>query len=260
MTKNFKMILTKIKNLFEKYTKDDLLFYSYNSVFLNRLTEKIMGCENIVLKIGITGESGVGKSFFTDNASDYLTEKYKIIPAKIKRDEYLKDYSDKILEYGNYNNFSKSGGLEGDCEDFDRLILDIEKLSKGGKVHPKKRHRETGVIEEFDMTKIIHPSKIIMMEGIGIFHNKKLLDTFDIKIYIDAPDNIISNRWGRRSPARGKLGEVAKSSFIITRDMAKKYTVPYKKDSDIILNAESDIKNLKNFIDELHKIISPYCK
>ncbi len=244
-----------ITKLLEKYTQLKL-FNKTNSEFIRKLSEKLKQKPIPTIKIGISGEAGSGKSTFSDWISEILKEKYNIQSHIIRRDQYLRDYSTKIKEYGCYNNYSKTGELEGsECVDFERIIENLNKSSLGENFHPKKRNRESGVVEPYDYSITIPPTPVVIVEGISIFGNTELKKVLDATIYADAPDKLISKRWGKRSPSRGKIGEIAKQCYKVTKEKAKIYTIPYKDTSDIVLNTSSDKALLADFIKEFINLI-----
>ena len=245
-----------LTNLFEKYS-NGILFNEVKPEFIERFTKKLESKPFETLKIGITGEAGCGKSTFVDRIIERLSKKHGVIPCQIRRDEYLKDYSAKIKEYGSYNIYSLTGEMEGsECVDFDRIISDMTQLCEGKTIFPKKRDRASGVVLDYDFEKPMKPSSVILMEVISLFHNKNFKEFLDVSIYAECPEKVIRKRWGQRSPSRGKTGEIARICYHLTKEKANIYTIPYKKDSDLVLNTMTERKVLNNFIDDLMNIIS----
>ena len=243
-----------LTKLFAKYTELKL-FNKINIEPIIKLTQKLKSSTKQPITIGISGESGSGKSTISDWIAEILEENYNLKSHIIRRDQYLRDYSEKIKEYGCYNSYSQTGELEGsECVDFERIIENLKKNSKGEAFHPKKRHRESGIVEPYDYDTIIMPTPIIIVEGISIFGNKDLQKALDLTIYADAPDKLISKRWGKRSSSRGKIGEIAKNCYKVTKEKAKIYTIPYKNSSDIVINASSNKELLSSFIKEFINI------
>lgn len=262
---NASKIQADLQKVFLKHTKgDNPLFEKVNTGFIAKLAKKLDSNPNYTIKIGMTGESGSGKSTYFEWLQKRAKEKYNIQPCEIRRDQYMNSYENGVQAHGgNYNKFSATGALEGsECIDFNRIITDMKKLSKGKTVFPKKRHRNTGVIEAQDFENPIKPAKIILMEGIGLFDNKKFTDSLDIKIYANAPNKIIKQRWFDRAPSRGKTGQDAIDCYKITKEKAKKYTTPFKKNADIILNTqaytEKNKSAINNFTDDFIEVLKKH--
>lgn len=247
-----------LTKLFDKYSKNESepLFQKVNKIFIEKLAEKLNKNPKSSIKIGVTGESGSGKSTFVDWVKERLT--YHNEPSSIiRRDQYMKDYSEKVKEYGNSNAYTITGALEHpDCVDFKRIINDMTELSNGKAVYPKKRFRETGVVLEHDFKNKVEPSQFVIAEGISIFHNPEFKNSLDISIYADTPADIVKQRWFERSASRGKIGTVAEKCFQVAKEQGQKFTVPYKETSDLVINTQNKKNAVFNFIDDLLNIIN----
>ena len=253
-----RIIQKDLTELFEKYTKNEPepLIKNLNKNFIEKLAEKLNKNPKSSIKIGVTGESGSGKSTFVDWVKERLT--YHNEPSSIiRRDQYMKDYSEKVKEYGSSNAYTITGALEHpDCVDFKRIINDMSELSNGKAIYPKKRFRETGVILEHDFNNKVEPSQFVIAEGISIFHNPEFKNSLDISIYADTPADIVKQRWFERSASRGKIGTVAEKCFQVAKEQGQKFTVPYKETSDLVINTQNKKNAVFNFIDDLLNILN----
>src|SRR5947207_4767124 len=78
---------------------------------------------------------------------------------------------------------------------------------------------------------------IIVIEGILIFAEQRLLDEMDIKVYVDTPDDIRFIRRLRRDIAeRGRTVESVIEQYLATvRPMHMQFVEPSKRHADVII-------------------------
>jgi len=245
-------------DLFVNYSKPqkNSIFTLINTNFIDPLASKLFKNADAPLKIGVTGESGSGKSTFVANTKILLAQNHGVEVSGIYRDHYLKDYSEEAIKHGGTNNYTMTGMLETpDSIDFDRIMSDIKELEEGKVVLPKKRYRETGVVIEHDEKNPIFPSQFIFIEGISLFHNPEFKNGLDISIYADAPEEVIKERWFNRANSRGKQGDVAKQCYDVAKEMAQLYTISYRETSDLAFDTQADKSLLEKFLNDFIKII-----
>ena len=86
-------------------------------------------------------------------------------------------------------------------------------------------------------TEIVEPSDLIIVEGILIFCFPELLQLFDMKIFVDTPDDIrFIRRLKRDIEKRGRTIEsVVNQYFATVRPMHHTFVEPSKRNADIIV-------------------------
>ena len=86
-------------------------------------------------------------------------------------------------------------------------------------------------------TRAVEPKPIVIVEGILIFTEPRLLEQFDIKVFVDTPDDIRFIRRLRRDIAeRGRTVESVIEQYISTvRPMHMQFVEPSKRHADVII-------------------------
>ncbi len=88
-----------------------------------------------------------------------------------------------------------------------------------------------------DRTEEVHPTKVIIVEGILIFADEELADEMDIKIFVDTDaDERILRRILRDVRERGRTLESVVEQYLTTvKPMHEQYVEPSKRRADIIM-------------------------
>jgi uridine kinase len=86
-------------------------------------------------------------------------------------------------------------------------------------------------------TRSVEPKPIVIVEGILIFADPRLLEQMDIKVFVDTPDDIRFIRRLRRDIAeRGRTAESVIEQYLATvRPMHMQFVEPSKRHADVII-------------------------
>ncbi len=86
-------------------------------------------------------------------------------------------------------------------------------------------------------TRTVLPQPVILVEGILIFVESELRDLFDIRIFVDAPDDIrFIRRLRRDTVERGRTVESVIEQYLATvRPMHLEFVEPSKRYADVII-------------------------
>jgi len=86
-------------------------------------------------------------------------------------------------------------------------------------------------------TRTVEPKPIVILEGILIFAEPRLLEQMDIKVFVDTPDDIRFIRRLRRDLAeRGRTLDSVIEQYIGTvRPMHMQFVEPSKRHADVII-------------------------
>lgn len=179
--------------------------------------------------IGIAGGSGSGKSTVLDRLLEGLGED-SVGVSVVDHDAYYVDLSHRTPEERAGFNFDHPDALETDLlvEQLDRLTAGepIEKPTYDFTMHTRTEQTET-----------VEPAPVIIVEGILVLAEPSLVQRMDIRIFIDADDDIrLVRRIRRDMEDRGRSLESILSQYEKTvRPMHIEFVEPSKRKADIII-------------------------
>jgi uridine kinase len=148
----------------------------------------------------------------------------------LQQDSYYRNLNDLPLDYRQEVNFDHP-----DAVDNDLLVKHIRRLKSGAPVELPVYDFKTN--SRLNETQHLEPKPIIIVEGILIFVDARLLEEMDIKIFVDTPDDIRFIRRLRRDVAeRGRTVESVIEQYLATvRPMHMQFVEPSKRYADVII-------------------------
>ena len=119
--------------------------------------------------------------------------------------------------------------------DTDQMIQDLEDLRAGKDIQCPVY--DYTIHDRTEDTLTVHPTKVILVEGILIFENKALRDLMDIKIFVDTDADVrILRRILRDVKERGRsLDSVVEQYLSTVKPMHEQFVEPSKRCADIIV-------------------------
>jgi uridine kinase len=182
---------------------------------------------NSVYVIGIAGGSGSGKSTFAAR----LREQFPDSVALISCDNYYRAHDDIPLEERRLLNYDAPESLE-----FDLMVSHLQALKRGEAVDCPVY--DFALHNRSDKVLRIDPKPVILMDGILIFSDLVLRETFDLRIYVEADaDERILRRARRDMEVRGRhIDDIMEQYLTTVKPMHEQYVEPSKKHADLILN------------------------
>lgn len=177
--------------------------------------------------IGICGGTGSGKTTVANRILESVCAREV---AFIQQDSYYRNLKDLPLDYRQAANFDHPDALDNDL-----LVNHVRKLKAGDSVelpiYDFKSH--TRLNETF----LIEPKPIVIVEGILIFSEARLLEQMDIKVFVDTPDDIRFIRRLKRDVAeRGRTVDSVIEQYLATvRPMHMQFVEPSKRYADVII-------------------------
>jgi uridine kinase len=179
------------------------------------------------LIIGISGGTGSGK---TSVATGILETVKACEVVFIQQDSYYRNLKDMPLDFRQVANFDHPDAIDNDL-----LVNHVRKLRAGEPVdlpiYDFRTHTRS------NETRPVEPKPIVIVEGILIFADPRLLEQLDVKVFVDTPDDIRFIRRLRRDVAeRGRTVESVIEQYLATvRPMHMQFIEPSKRYADVII-------------------------
>lgn len=184
--------------------------------------------------IGICGGSGSGKTSFIKKLRERFPESDVSI---VSQDDYYFPRSKQEKDEKGIENFDLPDSI-----DKKKLRQDIHSLMEGNTLTFKEYVFNND--EAIANTITIKPAPIIIVEGLFVFHYKKLAQLFDLKVYIHAKDNLkVIRRIYRDQVERNyPIDDVLYRYQHHVLPAYEAYILPYKEMADVIINNNDHFK------------------
>jgi uridine kinase len=181
----------------------------------------------VSLIIGISGGTGSGKTTVANRILESVSASEVVF---IQQDSYYRNINDLPLDYRNIANFDHPDALDNDL-----LVNHVRRLKAGEAVELPLYDFKTSM--RLNETRHVEPKPIVIVEGILIFVDPRLLEQMDIKVFVDTPDDIRFIRRLRRDlDERGRTVESVIEQYIGTvRPMHMQFVEPSKRHADVII-------------------------
>jgi uridine kinase len=177
--------------------------------------------------IGITGGSASGKTLFlTRLMEQFDTDDICLL----SQDNYYRPKEHQTKDENGIENFDLPGAIDDVA-----FAADVEKLRSGEIVT-----REEYTFNNSDkIPHLLHfyPKKILVVEGIFVFHFPEVAKLLDLKIFIDAQDKIkLKRRIKRDNEERGyDLQDVMYRWKYHVKPTYEEFIRPHKRSCDIVI-------------------------
>ncbi len=177
--------------------------------------------------IGICGGTGSGKTTIARAIVEAVGAENVVL---VEQDSYYRDLADMPLDERHQANFDHP-----DSVDSNMMVHHIMRLKQGLQaempLYDFKTHTRTKKIE------IIEPRPVVIVEGILIFAEPRVLDLLDVRVFVDTPDDVrLIRRLKRDHAERGRTYEHTMDQYMRTiRPMHFEFVDPSKRHADIII-------------------------
>lgn len=190
--------------------------------------------------IGVAGGSGSGKTTVAHNLVNAFKSEDAVL---VEQDAYYTELNHLTIEEKAKVNFDHPNSIE-----FELLKKHLIKLSKGEGIERPIYDFKTHSRKEETVS--IHPSKIVIVEGILLFAVPEIRDLFDVKIFVDTDaDEMLLRRIERDINERGRTFESVKNQYLNTvKPMYLEFCEPSKRYADVIIPRGGENKIAINMI------------
>ncbi len=177
--------------------------------------------------IGICGGTGSGKTTISRKIVEAVGRENVVL---VEQDSYYRNLADMPLDERHQANFDHPDSIDSDM-----LVNHIRRLKQGLEVemplYDFKTHTRSDRIE------IIEPKQVVIVEGILIFAETRVLDMLDVRVFVDTPDDVrFIRRLQRDITERGRTVESVIAQYYRTvRPMHHEFVEPSKRHADIIV-------------------------
>ena len=177
--------------------------------------------------IGICGGTGSGKTTIARKIVEDVGAENVVL---VEQDSYYRNLADMPLDERHQANFDHPDSIDSEM-----LMNHIKRLKNGQSiempVYDFKSHTRS------DKTEHIEPKNVVIVEGILIFSEARVLSLLDVRVFVDTPDDIrFIRRLQRDINERGRTVEsVITQYFETVRPMHFDFVEPSKRHADIII-------------------------
>jgi len=182
--------------------------------------------------IAVAGGSASGKTTVVDKIIARFEKENVTV---IKHDDYYKDQSEMQMEERVKVNYDHPFSLDNDL-----MFKQILKLVTGQTItkptYDFENHNRSSV------TEIVKPTAILILEGILILEDPRIRDLCDIKLFVEADDDLrFIRRLTRDMESRGRTMESVIKQYLNTvKPMHFAFVKPSKRYADIIIPNDKD--------------------
>jgi uridine kinase len=180
---------------------------------------------NGVRIVGIAGGSGSGKTTIVTRVTEIVRD-YALVP----QDNYYKSAEHVTNEFITGFNFDHP-----DAFDNDLLWEHLQALKAATPIRMPQydfvHNRRT------NETVLVEPRRLVILEGIMIFFDKRIRDLIDLKLYVDTPDDIrFIRRLKRDIRERGRtVDSVIEQYTKVVRPGHYEFVEPTKAYADLVI-------------------------
>lgn len=182
--------------------------------------------------IAVAGGSASGKTTVVNKIINQLNSKDITV---ISHDDYYKNLSHLPLEKRYKVNFDHPDSLDNDL-----FVAQLKDLLNGKEI--SKPTYDFVAHTRSNITELVVPTKIIIIEGILILEDERVRDLATIKIFVESDDDIrFIRRLVRDTKERGRSIESVINQYLTTvKPMYYSFIKPTKRYADMIIPNDSN--------------------
>jgi len=177
--------------------------------------------------IGLCGGTGSGKTTIARKIVETVGARRVVL---IEQDSYYRNLGDMPLDERHQANFDHPDAIDSEL-----LVNHIKRLKSGSSIDMPVYDMVTHT--RHDETEKVTPKPVVIIEGILIFAEPRILELLDFRVFVDTPDDIrLMRRMRRDINERGRTFERTLEQYERTiRPMHFEFVEPSKRHADIII-------------------------
>lgn len=178
--------------------------------------------------IGIAGGSASGKSSISRQLKEHYENTNSVVI--IRQDDYYHDQGHMVMEERVKTNYDHPLAFDNAL-----LVVQLQQLLAQERIckptYDFVQHTRS------EITEVIEPSDVIVMEGLFVLEHEELRKLCDIKIFVDTEADVrFIRRLQRDVKKRGRTMDSVITQYTTTvRDMHRLYVEPSKRYADVII-------------------------
>ena len=206
------------------------------------------------LIVGITGGSGSGKTTFINQLRSRFPKDAICV---VSQDDYYRPKKDQEVDDQGITNFDLPKSINKK-----EFVQDLKQLIDGRVVCRPEYTFNNDQVKPKMLT--FKPSPIIIVEGIFVFHFKKVRNLLDLKVFLHAKENLKVIRRIKRDQIERNypLDDVFYRYEHHVLPTFEKYIKPYMEEADLIVNNNSQfdmgLEVLSGFVENYIRNYSQY--
>lgn len=192
----------------------------------------MMGPVHRPVVVGIAGGSGAGKGYLVRRLMERLGRERCV---RVAQDWYYADLSAMPLAERARRNFDHPEAI-----DFALLARHLQELIRGNTV--QRPVYDFALHTRCQETVPLSPAEVILVEGILVLHEARVRALCDIRVFVEAPDEVRFRRRLIRDVAqRGRTEESVRAQFARSvRPMHQAYVEPSRQFADLVIDGSGE--------------------
>ena len=177
--------------------------------------------------MGICGGTGSGKTTIARAIVDAVGSENVVL---VEQDSYYRNLADMPLDDRHHANFDHPDAIDSDL-----LVNHVKRLKLGQPIDMPIYDMVTHT--RSDRVDVIEPRPVVIVEGILIFAEPRILELLDVRVFVDTPDDVrLIRRLRRDINERGRTFERTLDQYEKTiRPMHFEFVEPSKRFADVII-------------------------
>jgi uridine kinase len=184
--------------------------------------------------IGICGGSGSGKTSFIRSLREAFTLEELCI---VSQDDYYRPIHEQETDTEGIHNFDRP-----DAVDKKALRHDLERLLAGETVERLEYTFNNPNVVPGKL--VFQPAPVVIVEGLFVFHFKKIKSLFDLTLFVNAKENLKIIRRIRRDQNERNypIEDVLYRYEHHVMPAYEQFILPYREEADLVINNNDDFE------------------